>query len=188
MVRSRWMRSHGVISTGRSTQRDLDSAISWYELYGAISWLDLADASSTTHLGLGQWSELNGASPISLSLVSLRALSLSLSLFARLSLEIICSENRSVTYFLVKAIKHTVNWNGFSENSIFHAQPNTWWGVKSFPEMVLHQNKRNLNNKNKRKGGCYQYQKNQKDYKLKTIVPKNEKPHCTNWAPNKQKT
>ena len=45
-----------------------------------ISQLDLAGTSSMAHLGLRWWSELDGTSPISLSLVSLRALSLSLSL------------------------------------------------------------------------------------------------------------
>ena len=64
-------RSHGAISTERSPQRDLD---------GMISQLDLAGTSSMAHLGLRWWSELDGTSPISLSLVSLRALSLSLSL------------------------------------------------------------------------------------------------------------
>ena len=87
MVRSRW--------------DDLPSAISRCDLYGAISRLDLAGASSMARLGLGWWFKLDNASPISLSLVSLRALSLSLSLSlsARLSSEIICSENRSVKYF-----------------------------------------------------------------------------------------
>ena len=99
MIRSRGVQSHGTISAGRSPQRDLDDVISRCDLYGAISRLDLADASSTARLGLGWWSELDNASPISLSLVSLRALSLSLSLSARLSPEIICSENRSVKYF-----------------------------------------------------------------------------------------
>ena len=64
-------RSHGAISAKRSPQRDLD---------GMISQLDLAGTSSMAHLGLRWWSKLDGTSPISLSLVSLRALSLSLSL------------------------------------------------------------------------------------------------------------
>ena len=81
----------------RSRRDDLPSAISRCDLYGAISRLDLAGASSMARLGLGWWFKLDNASPISLSLVSLRALSLSLS--ARLSSEIICSENRSVKYF-----------------------------------------------------------------------------------------
>ena len=64
-VRSRGVQSHGAISAGRSPQRDLNGA------------------SSTVRLGLGRWSELDGASPISLSLVFLCALSLSLSLSLR---------------------------------------------------------------------------------------------------------
>ena len=99
MIRFRGVRFHGAISTGWSPQRDLDNAISRCDLYGAISRLDLVGASSMARLGLGWWFKLDNASPISLSLVSLRALSLSLSLSTRLSSEIICSENRSVKYF-----------------------------------------------------------------------------------------
>ena len=59
-------------------------------------------------------------------------------------LEMVCSENRNVNQFPGQSLKHTVNWNVFPKNFIFHAQPNTQWSVKSFPEMVLHQNKRSL--------------------------------------------
>ena len=119
--------------TMRSRRDDIPSAISWCKLYGAI--LRLAGASLTACLGLWRWSELDGASPISLSLVFLCALSLSLSLslslFACLSPEIICSENRSAKYFPGQSHKthgQLKLFSGkfcFSENSIFHAQPNT---------------------------------------------------------------
>ena len=64
-----WCNLEGCDLTVRSWRDDLPNE---------ISRLDLAGASSMTCLGLGKWSELNDASPISLSLVSLRALSLSL--------------------------------------------------------------------------------------------------------------
>ena len=142
------VRSRGVWSR----RDDIPSAILRHKLYGAI--LRLAGASLTACLGLRRWSELDDASLISLSLVFLCALSLSLSLslslFACLSLEIICSENRSAKYFLGQShkthgqLKLFSRKFCFSENSIFHVQPNTRWGVKSFPEMVLRQNKRSL--------------------------------------------
>ena len=64
MVQSRGVRSYGAILAGRSPQRDLAARSCRRELN---------DMSR-----LGEWYELNDASPISLSLVSLRALSLSL--------------------------------------------------------------------------------------------------------------
>ena len=70
--------------------------------------------------------------------------SLSLSLSVRLSLEIVWSENRNVKQFLGQSLYFTVKWNDFPENSIFYTQPNTWWGVKWFPEMVWSQNKHTL--------------------------------------------
>ena len=69
---------------------------------------------------------------------------LSLSLFARLSSKMVWNENRNLKQFLGQNLYFTVKWNVFPENSIFHAQPNTRWGVKWFLEMVWSQNKRTL--------------------------------------------
>ena len=126
-----WCDLEGCNLTVRSRRDDIPSAISRCKLYGAI--LRLAGVSLTACLGLWRWSELDSASPISLSLVFLCALSLSLSLslFACLSLEIICSENISAKYFPGQSHKthgQLKLFSGkfcFSENSIFHAQPNT---------------------------------------------------------------
>ena len=112
--------SCGAISAGRSRWREVDGAI------------------SPARLGLGRdLANVFGS-------VKSKALSLSLSFFARLSPEMVWSENRNVKQFPSQSLYFTVKWNVFPENSIFYAHPNTQWGVKWFLEMVWSQNKRSL--------------------------------------------
>ena len=73
------------------------------------------------------------------------SLSLSLSLSARLSPKIVWSENRNVKWFPGQSLYFYSQMKCISGNSIFHAQPNTRFYGKWFPEMVWSQNKRTLN-------------------------------------------
>ena len=56
----------------------------------------------------------------------------------------IWSENRNVKSFPSQSHLFTVKGNSFSKKAIFHAQPNTQFYEKWFPEMVWSQNKRTL--------------------------------------------
>ena len=73
------------------------------------------------------------------------SLSLSLSLFARLSPKMDCRENRNVKWFPSQSLYFYGQIKCISGNSIFHAQPNTWFYGKWFPKMVWSQNNGPLN-------------------------------------------
>ena len=138
MIRFRGVRFHGAISAGWSPQRDLAVRSLWRDLAARSRQRELNGASGLVAVVWAQRREpdltLSSLSSCSLSL------SLSLSLSARLSSEIICSENRSVKYFSSQshkthgqlkliskkfyfsyAIKHVMRskiipWNGFMQS------------------------------------------------------------------------
>ena len=145
--------SGGRFHVARSRRRDIGGKISatqsrWRDLSGMIlaTWSRQCNLTGKSRVGARSrrrvWLCEVESSLLSLLSLSLSfSLSLSLSLFARLSPEIVCSENRNVKQFPSHNLYFTVKWNAFPENFIFHAQPNTRWCVKWFPEMVWSQNK-----------------------------------------------
>ena len=72
------------------------------------------------------------------------SLSLSSPPFACLSPKMVWSENRNVKWFSGQSLYFYSQMKCISGNSIFHAQPNTRFYGKWFPEMVWNQNKQSL--------------------------------------------
>ena len=140
--------SGGRFHVARSRRCDIGRTISaaqsrWCNLSGMILAAWSRRCNLTGKSGVGARSRRRvWLCEVESSLLSL--LSLSLSLFVRLRPEIVCSENRNVKQFPSQNLYFTVQWNAFPENFIFHTQPNTWWCVKWFLEMVWSQNKRTL--------------------------------------------
>ena len=104
----------------------------WIKLKGGSEWRKLTVGVSA-ECGSSDWSSVYGGSP-----------SLSLSLSARLSPEMVWSENRNVKWFPSQNLYFYDQMKCISENSIFHAQPNTQFYRKWFFKMVWSQNKWSL--------------------------------------------
>ena len=142
-VIDRWVvvRSRGGSDlAARSGRRELDGTSG----LGAMVWVRWRELNLT--LSSLDWSSVcDGGSELGLWFVHRFSLSLSLShTHMRLGLEMIWSENRNVKSFPSQSHLFTVKGNSFSKKAIFHAQPNTQFYEKWFPEMVWSQNKRTL--------------------------------------------